>query len=269
MVATVRAVLLGRWALIMVSSWDVDVAVSALTLLVGRQEGRSACKKLSGVCACWNVCTLVAVWTLQFVVFVCRDSLGRGEWISSVGKVRVTKTTVRCHWFIQAVEFICLFVYGLCLHSMWSRVYVMVERPPVRLSVPSVGSSNGGQRVCCWARCGQETAVGAMQQQAPAVGSSVAAAWCSAANAGSVMLRAGGGGSYTSLAVSCFSKIQIGFTFLVSAHLGSPGQRAVKRARVCVCVCVLTGKILEELWSQCRWPAVAVSWRSVVSNGWS
>jgi len=61
------------------------------------------------------------------------------------------------------------------------------------------------------------------------------------------------------LAVSCFSKIQIGFTFLVSAHLGSPGQRAVKRARVCVCVCVLTGKILEELWSQCRWPAVAVS----------
>jgi len=37
------------------------------------------------------------------------------------------------------------------------------------------------------------------------------------------------------LTVSCFSKIQIGFTFLVSAHLGSPGQRAVKR--VCVCVC--------------------------------
>ena len=68
-------------------------------------------------------------------MFVCRDSLGRGEWISSVGKVRVTKTTVRCHWFIQAVEFICLFVYGLCLHSMWSRVYVMVERPSVHLSV--------------------------------------------------------------------------------------------------------------------------------------
>jgi len=30
------------------------------------------------------------------------------------------------------------------------------------------------------------------------------------------------------LAVSCFSKIQIGFTFLVPAYLGSPGQRAVK-----------------------------------------
>jgi len=28
--------------------------------------------------------------------------------------------------------------------------------------------------------------------------------------------------------VSCSSKIQIGFTFLVPAHLGSPEQRAVK-----------------------------------------
>jgi len=36
------------------------------------------------------------------------------------------------------------------------------------------------------------------------------------------------------LTVSCFSKIQIGFTFLVPARLGSPGKRAVKR--VCVCV---------------------------------
>ena len=38
------------------------------------------------------------------------------------------------------------------------------------------------------------------------------------------------------LTVSCFSKIQIGFTFLVPAHPGSPGKRAVKR--MCVCVCV-------------------------------
>jgi len=36
------------------------------------------------------------------------------------------------------------------------------------------------------------------------------------------------------LTVSCFSKIQIGFAYLVLAHPGSPGQRAVKR--VCVCV---------------------------------
>jgi len=38
------------------------------------------------------------------------------------------------------------------------------------------------------------------------------------------------------LTVSCFSKIQIGFTFVVPAHLGSPGKRAIKR--VCVCVCI-------------------------------
>jgi len=30
------------------------------------------------------------------------------------------------------------------------------------------------------------------------------------------------------LTVSCFSKIQIGYTFLVLAHPGSPGKRAVK-----------------------------------------
>ena len=35
------------------------------------------------------------------------------------------------------------------------------------------------------------------------------------------------------LTVSCLSKIQIGFAFLVPAHPDSPGQRAVKR--VCVC----------------------------------
>jgi len=39
------------------------------------------------------------------------------------------------------------------------------------------------------------------------------------------------------LTVSCFSKIQIAFAFLVPAHPVSPGQRAVKR--VCVCVCVI------------------------------
>ena len=40
------------------------------------------------------------------------------------------------------------------------------------------------------------------------------------------------------LTVSCFSGIQIGFIFLVPAHLGIPGKRAVKRVCVCVCVCV-------------------------------
>ena len=37
--------------------------------------------------------------------------------------------------------------------------------------------------------------------------------------------------------VSCFSKIQIGFTFLVPARPGSPGQMAVKR--VCDCIVLM------------------------------
>ena len=50
------------------------------------------------------------------------------------------------------------------------------------------------------------------------------------------------------LTVSCFSKIQIGFTFLVPADLGSPGQRAVKR--VCVkrmCVVIICYYILPSV----------------------
>jgi len=53
--------------------------------------------------------------------------------------------------------------------------------------------------------------------------------------------------------LSCFSKIQIGFTFLVSAHPDSPRKRAVKR--VCVCVCVkqhhsrFVAKVREVLWA--------------------
>ena len=39
------------------------------------------------------------------------------------------------------------------------------------------------------------------------------------------------------LTVSCFSKIQIGFTFLVPAHLGSPGKGPLNG---CVCVCIIT-----------------------------
>ena len=38
------------------------------------------------------------------------------------------------------------------------------------------------------------------------------------------------------LTVSCFSKIQIGFTFLVPVHLGSVGKRAVK---LCIVVVIL------------------------------
>ena len=44
------------------------------------------------------------------------------------------------------------------------------------------------------------------------------------------------------LTVSCFGKIQIGFTFLVPAHLGSYGKGPLNVCVcVCVCVCVTTG----------------------------
>jgi len=46
------------------------------------------------------------------------------------------------------------------------------------------------------------------------------------------------------LTVSCFSKIQIGFTFLLPAHPGSPGKRAIKRVcRLRVCVTVLLNTV--------------------------
>jgi len=51
------------------------------------------------------------------------------------------------------------------------------------------------------------------------------------------------------LTVSCFTKIHIGFTFLVPAHLGSPGKWAVKR--VCVCVCTLVTTQLDIRCLQC------------------
>jgi len=48
------------------------------------------------------------------------------------------------------------------------------------------------------------------------------------------------------LTVSCFSKIQIGFTFLVPAHPGSPGKGAVKQ----VCVCVILFSIRRGMCGQ-------------------
>jgi len=44
------------------------------------------------------------------------------------------------------------------------------------------------------------------------------------------------------LTVSCFSKIQIGFTFLVPTHLDSLGKRSVKRA--CVSVSQLINRLI-------------------------
>ena len=47
------------------------------------------------------------------------------------------------------------------------------------------------------------------------------------------------------LTVSCSNKIQIGFSFLVLAYLGSPGQRAIKRVCVCMCVCFVMSSCLQ------------------------
>ena len=52
------------------------------------------------------------------------------------------------------------------------------------------------------------------------------------------------------LTVTCFSKIQIVFTFLVVAHLGSPEKRAVKR--VCVCSITYFSKVLLPRPSGCH-----------------
>jgi len=57
------------------------------------------------------------------------------------------------------------------------------------------------------------------------------------------------------LTVSCFSKIWIGFTFLVPAHLGSPGKRAIKRVcvlgRACVHVLVRVHHLMDIQMFKC------------------
>ena len=51
------------------------------------------------------------------------------------------------------------------------------------------------------------------------------------------------------LTVSCFSKIQIGFTFLVPADPGSPGKRTVKSV-CCTIVILCTYGMYEALGTQ-------------------
>jgi len=58
------------------------------------------------------------------------------------------------------------------------------------------------------------------------------------------------------LTVSCFSEIQIGFTFLVPAHLGSPGQRAVKWVSGCVPIPIESPSVCP-FYVACSWPPCA------------
>ena len=69
------------------------------------------------------------------------------------------------------------------------------------------------------------------------------------------------------LTASCFSKIQIGFTFLVPPHRGSPGPlnrcvcvRAYVRACVCVCKAINISILLLESGSVAEW---LVCWTQV------
>ena len=68
--------------------------------------------------------------------------------------------------------------------------------------------------------------------------------------------------------VSCFTKIQTGFTFLVPAHLGSPGKRAVKW--VCVCVCVVSQKQPRSRtpFVDCRQQVQWDIWQSASMDKW-
>ena len=75
------------------------------------------------------------------------------------------------------------------------------------------------------------------------------------------------------LTISCFSKIQIGFTFLVPAHLGNPGKRAVKWVckRVCVChhalsVYSLSYWFVTNLSEHASVMEHDVMWKAVVSH---
>jgi len=62
------------------------------------------------------------------------------------------------------------------------------------------------------------------------------------------------------LTVSCFSKIQIGFTFLVPAHLGSPGQGPLNG---CVCVCVYCQGRSRSRSSRATRGRTACSWTAI------
>ena len=56
------------------------------------------------------------------------------------------------------------------------------------------------------------------------------------------------------LTASCFSKIQIGFTFLVLAHPGSPGKRAID---------LFTSGVSASIWVSCHIAVSATSFMDV------
>ena len=57
------------------------------------------------------------------------------------------------------------------------------------------------------------------------------------------------------LTVSCFSKVQIGFSLLVPAHPSGPGQRVVKW----VCVCLRSVSCRQPRQPVCELPLQAIT----------
>jgi len=134
-----------------------------LTLLVGRQEGHPACKKLSGEMLAW-----LSLWSEM-------QTCLKHSW---------------CH-----------------CHSLSLLQWIQIDFTFLVPAHPGSPGKRAIKRVCvcvCMFICLERGADLRMAQWIP-----------------------------LPLAVYCFSQIQIGFTFLVLAYPGSPGQRAVKR--VCVC----------------------------------
>ena len=71
------------------------------------------------------------------------------------------------------------------------------------------------------------------------------------------------------LTISCSSKIQIGLTFLVLAHPGSPGQRAVKWVCVCYMAHVCKGHkraMSEEMAAQLSVPLYITNYQDTCTH---
>ena len=62
------------------------------------------------------------------------------------------------------------------------------------------------------------------------------------------------------LTVSCFSKIQIGFTFLVPAHPGRHGKRAIKRVCGCLMIVIIIVTLLSAAGNGEPPPASGAEW---------
>jgi len=75
------------------------------------------------------------------------------------------------------------------------------------------------------------------QEGHPACKNRVVGCWCGYLSGARCRLAYGPADVPLPLTVSCFRKIQIDFTFLVPAHLGSHRKTAVKWVYVCVRAC--------------------------------